>query len=261
LREQFRLGLFAEAMDKVNGNPANKRDLIVALLNGEPQSIVVGGERRLCTAHASDIAGALPLPRGFQDSFNTKGEGSGKRWLVKWVLLTPALWPEIPAEKRNGSRQNAHLGGWLPNWVSDRDQMFEREAVKAGAVLLLDGPGKEKAARKKLRPGGRIPAQLVAAIVPKPLVVTGWALPNEVDRAEGEAKSTQLAVPAGAVYYFEAQSAEAARALAMALNWHGKSGGTQIMNRRSTLLGEKGYGLGVCGSWEFYEDVAGRLKE
>ena len=61
---------------------------------------------------------------------------------------------------------------------------------------------------------------------------------------------------AGAVYYFVADSVDAAVALANALNWHGDPKaadfGKTIKNRRSTLLGEKGYGLGVCGSWEFY---------
>ena len=42
----------------------------------------------------------------------------------------------------------------------------------------------------------------------------------------------------------------AAIALAAALNWHGgDTAGTTIRNRRSTLLGEKGFGLGVCGTW------------
>jgi hypothetical protein len=30
--------------------------------------------------------------------------------------------------------------------------------------------------------------------------------------------------------------------------WHGATNGTEIKNRRSTLLGEMGYGLGVCGT-------------
>jgi hypothetical protein len=89
--------------------------------------------------------------------------------------------------------------------------------------------------------------------VPKPIVVTGWALPNETDRPQGGAKSTHLAVPAGAVYYFETDSSEAAVALANALNWHGATNGTEIQNCRSTLLGEKGFGLGVCGTWQFYD--------
>jgi hypothetical protein len=56
-------------------------------------------------------------------------------------------------------------------------------------------------------------------------------------------------VPAGAVYYFACDSAKDAAALASALNWHGETPGTTIRNRRSTLLGEKGFGLGVCGTW------------
>jgi len=104
----------------------------------------------------------------------------------------------------------------------------------------------------------RIAAKLVAAITGKPLPVTGWALPNGTDRAEGGAKSTHLAVPAGAVYYFECDDEPSAIALAAALNWHGPSQSeistlsSQIQNRRSTLMGEKGFGLGVCGSWNFH---------
>ena len=104
-------------------------------------------------------------------------------------------------------------------------------------------------------------ARLVAAIVPKPLPVTGWALPNDTDRPDGGAKSTHLAVPAGAVYYFEAEANSAlgttaeqeAAKLAAALNWHGSDPNpTTIKNRRSTLMGEKGFGLGVCGTWTFH---------
>jgi hypothetical protein len=148
--------------------------------------------------------------------------------------------------------QNPHPGGWLPNWIDPQ----------SGQVLLTSGPGVRKAVRKSAPAGGRIAAQLVAALIPKPLVVTGWALPNDTDRTDGGAKSTHLAVPAGAVYYFEADSDKEAAELAHALNWHGdpeaRDFGKTIKNRRSTLLGEKGYGLGVCGTWQFYEDVAGR---
>jgi len=59
------------------------------------------------------------------------------------------------------------------------------------------------------------------------------------------------------VYYFEADSDSdsepEAQRLANDLNWHGTDPSFQsIRNRRSTLLGEKGYGLGVCGTWDFY---------
>jgi hypothetical protein len=56
------------------------------------------------------------------------------------------------------------------------------------------------------------------------------------------------------VYYFACDSAADARNLASALNWHGNSDGSIIKNRRSTLLGEKGFGLGVCGTWQFLGD-------
>ena len=80
--------------------------------------------------------------------------------------------------------------------------------------------------------------------------MTGYALPNSADpdRTEGGTKPTHLAVPAGAVYYFEADSVDDARKLAAALNWHGSTSGTEIKNRRSPLMGEKGFGLGVCGN-------------
>jgi CRISPR-associated protein Cmr3 len=69
------------------------------------------------------------------------------------------------------------------------------------------------------------------------------------------AKPTHLAVPAGSVYYFECRDPEAARVLAAALNWHGEdTSPTTIKNRRSTLMGEKGFGLGVCGTWDFHHD-------
>lgn len=255
LREGWRMGLFAEALDKLDDSPGSKRDLIRALFNDHPRCIVVGGQQRLCTAERTDAPTPLPLPRGLHDGFTQLPNG---KYAVKWVLLTPAIWPLIPEDSVR--KIEAHPGGWLPNWICPR----------TGAVLLKAGDtGRHHdenrlAWRKRVRSMPNILARLVAAIVPKPIVVTGWALPNDADRPEGGAKSTHLAVPAGAVYYFEADSAEAAAQLAAALNWHGPladpsdpsdlsdpSDSTSIRNRRSTLLGEKGYGLGVCGTWQF----------
>ncbi|MFN3407899.1 MAG: type III-B CRISPR module-associated Cmr3 family protein [Limisphaerales bacterium] len=276
LREGWRLGVFAECLDKINGNPANKRDLVAALLNGKPQSIIVGGQQRLCTAERKDAPVPLPLPRGLSAKADFKPLPNGK-YAVKWILLTPALWPEM-----RGDGITPHPGGWLPNWVFINWDSEKREArdddrngnvlLKAGDIERGEGEGRETW-RRRVRNMSAIPARLVAAIVPKPVAVTGWALsiesgsseishlPSEI-RAAG-AKSTHLAVPAGAVYYFEADTPEAAKAVAAALNWHGPpsdlsdrsdpSDFATIKNRRSTLLGEKGYGLGVCGTWQFYE--------
>lgn len=260
LREQFRLGLLAEAMDKINGNAANRRDLIPLLLNDSPSQIVVGGQQRICTAHRSDTNGALSLPTGFHQASDFKRLANGK-FAVKWILLSPAIWPGILKNKKDGSAQNPHPGGWLPNWISldwDSDQQKARPNAQNGQVLLTAGPGVRKAARKGGSSGSRISACLVAAIVPKPQVVTGWALPDETaDHPAGGAKPTLLAVPAGAIYYFEAEpdannGPGNAIALAAALNWHGTTDGTEIKNRRSTLMGEKGFGLGVCGTWKFF---------
>lgn len=246
LREHWRLGVLAAATDKDFHHPTHGNDLIRTLLDGDGTGILVGGQQRHCTAAFDTKATArLPLPLG--------ATITGTR--VKWVLLTPAIFPAIPDQTSDGRPMTPHGGGWLPNWIAEKDQTFEGEAVPAGSVLLLDGLGKEKARRKHLPPGKPIRARLVAAIIGKSLPVTGYALTHEIaDRADGGAKSTHLAVPAGAVYYFEATSETEAQKLAAALNWHGgtvpgETLGSRIRNRRSTLLGEKGFGLGVCGTW------------
>jgi hypothetical protein len=146
----------------------------------------------------------------------------------------------------------------LPNWVfaNWNGRIGETEShPENGRVLLTAGPGFRKAQRVKANAGSAIAAVLVAAIVPKPLVVSGWSVCDERLGNDGQpgAKSTHLAVPAGAVYYFEADSERDAIALADALNWHGATRGTEIKNRRSTLMGEKGFGLGVCGTWNFQD--------
>jgi len=257
LRDGFRLGVFAEAEDKVQGDGDQKRDLLQLLFNGRPTQIVVGGQQRICSAELKRDQ-PLPLPLGLNSESDFAVLGNGKI-AVKWVLLSPAVWPELAKGiSKRGTPTRSHPGGWLPNWI----------CPETGAVLLRTVGAAERRRRRSLNYAGQgyatdenaeaIPARLVAAIVPKPLVVTGWALPNaaDPDRAnDGGAKSTHLAVPAGAVYYFEADSRDAAVALANALNWQGSTNGTEIKNRRSTLLGEKGYGLGVCGTWKHFGDV------
>jgi hypothetical protein len=95
---------------------------------------------------------------------------------------------------------------------------------------------------------------LVAAVVGKAVPVTGFAQAHEAaDRPEGGAKSTHLAAPAGSVYYFEADTEQAANQLADALNWHGNDPDSNALRRfRSTLMGEKGFGIGVCTGWTLH---------
>jgi CRISPR-associated protein Cmr3 len=250
-REQWRLGLLADC------RKAEDARLLDNLLT-DNACIVVGGQQRICTARCVPESPAQCLPTGLKldaDFRLSKGKA-----LVKWVLLSPAIWPEMTdGPSHRGTKRVSHCGGWLPNWVDPQ----------TGALLLRSVAQEERKRRRSINASGEgycsedgadaISANLVAAIIPKPLVVTGWALPDEAAGEQGGAQSTHLAVPAGAVYYFEAGSADDARKLAAALNWHGsESNPTTVRNRRSTLLGEKGFGLGVCGTWQFYKDVPGR---
>ncbi len=238
LREGWRLGAFAEALDKDFKNQDGNNDLIEALFpnNGTETPVIIGGQQRLCTvARHSNVESALPLPRGVEIAGT----------LVKWILLTPAIWPEI----------GEHKGGWLPSWIRHSDGQV---MLKAGDTFRHEKEGREPW-RKRVAALPEIPARLVAALVPKSIPVTGYAIGEPEAKSEiraSGAKPTHLAVPAGAVYYFEAESEPAARALANALNWHGSDDSALptphsplIKNRRSTLFGEKGFGLGVCGTW------------
>ena len=151
LREEFRLGLFAEALDKIGGDPDNKRDLIALLLRDSPLRIVVGGQQRLCTAHCSEATQPLPFPKGLHAATEFL-ELPNRKCAVKWVLLTPALWPEIPAQKKDGSPQNSHPGGWLPNWVRldwDAETRQSRPSEDNGRVLLT-APGVRSSAKAAL---------------------------------------------------------------------------------------------------------------
>ncbi len=218
LEANVHLGL-AAALPLKNGAGDGLEHLFV-----EANSIVVGGQQRACRVEMETrrLSELLPLAPEIQ----------GER--VKWVLLAPALFPELAA---NPDKQvPAHPGGWLPSWV-DAD----------GNVMLKDGPGVNKTKRRGGTPGQALRVRLVAARIPKAIAISGWSERKHLERTHGATK-TLLAVPAGAVYYFEGPDAPRLAAL---LNWHGK-GREDIVNRRSALWGEKGFGLGVCGTWEAF---------
>jgi CRISPR-associated protein Cmr3 len=250
-RERWRLGMVVDCRKTEEAR-------VVENLLTEDAHIVVGGQQRVCTARRVSASPAQVLPTGLIQPKDF--QSTGGKAMMKWVLLSPAIWPEMtagPSQRERGSERCCHCGGWLPNWIDPR----------TGAVLLRSVSSEERKRRRGLNASGQgyrgeegageISARLVAAIVPKPLVVTGWALPDESAEEQGGALSTHLAVPAGTVYYFEADSAGEAAKLAAALNWHGsETNPTSIKNRRSTLLGEKGYGLGVCGTWHFFETLS-----
>ncbi len=108
--------------------------------------------------------------------------------------------------------------GWLPDWCMDsRKDIAESAKAKIGTVMLKEGQF----------------AKLIAARIGKPSGFSGW------DLQTGGPKPTQLAVPAGACYVFDCQTPENAEQLAKLLN---------PPNRRSSVFGEKGFGIGICSS-------------
>jgi len=249
LRDGVRFGLHATL-----ALPRSETEGMEWLFNGKG-CIAVGGQQRICTVHSQP--GMIPsdaLPMGLQGTKITKP-------CLKWTMLSPAIWPRIsdstsrdqPRLDRQGKPIVAHHGGWLPNWI----------CPTTGRVLLKRGDTKRHAGESRAAWRERVysatafseKTRLIAARVPKYQVVTGWSDDLHIDpsdeskRAAGP-KPTYLAAPAGSVYYFECSDADEAKALADQLNWHGKGAGNSVQNRRSTLMGEKSFGLGVCGIWE-----------
>lgn len=148
--------------------------------------------------------------------------------IVRWTLLSPAVFNN----------------GWLPDWVDE----------KSGSVLLKTRPSKEGKSRKEWRAeiekAPKMGASLVAARIPKPLVFSGWKLDIKADYAGGDPKATRLAVAPGTVYYFKCDNNDEAIKLANEL--HG--------NVKSSLLGEQGFGLGVCSILQKEELVVDKNK-
>lgn len=236
LRRGVRLGLVASCMDKGNEEAGASRDLIATAFQNSRNSttILAGGQQRTCNVlrHTPE---KLPFPKG--------PVIAGTR--VRWTLLSPSIFPAL-------TQSHQHPGGWLPSWINPDDLSVQLKAPAESTRSPSEGRKRWRSRVADLPP---IRANLIAASIPRALPVTGWALHDINENtlafdAPGGARATHLAVPAGAVYYFEADDVEEAKKLAEALNWHGSSAGTEIRNRRSTLFGEKGYGLGVCSAWE-----------
>lgn len=239
--KQWKIGLLASARDK-GPNGSEGIDLLEILFpegkKGDQNAVVVGGQQRVCSVERT------PTPNpGACFPIGAKVV----KCRVKWVLLTPAIFPSVQPHPERGG--NEHPGGWLPNWIDPDDG---RVLLKSGNTERQQGESR-KVWRERIKNMDSVEAYLKAAVIGKPTAVTGWSLGDPrhpaSNRHHGGAKTTLFAVPAGSIYYFEASTPEVAETLGHLLNWHGDTAGTQIRNRRSTLLGEKGYGLGVCGQW------------
>ncbi len=136
---------------------------------------------------------------------------------VRWTLLSPALF-------------NA---GWRPDWVAPDGAVMLPNAVRTPQMSRAQW--KEVSAK-----AGGFNARLVAARIGKPLAFSGWDLHiGDTKPHTGGPKPTLLAVPAGSCYVFDCGTAAEAKALAATLSWP---------RPRSTMHGEKGFGLGICSS-------------
>lgn len=225
LKSNWRMGSWVSSAEKTEQR--GERYDIVARLFSDEKHIVVGGQQRVCTAELGP-AGSLPLPGVPQLSPDADGKVR-----VKWVLITPAIW----------SRHGEHPGGWLPSWV---DAASGQVMLSGGNRSRKPGEPREEWRARLQREAAPIAAHLVAAVVGKPVSITGYATAGRTDGAEGP-KNTHMAAPAGSVYYFECDSPAAAAELCRALHCTA----SPSLIRRSELLGEQGFGLGLCAPWHF----------
>lgn len=173
----------------------------------------LGGEQRF--GKITEAQGVWTLP-----SVTVTGK------LVKWVLLTPAIF----------------IHGWRPGWIGDDRKVLLRVVDKNKRAdrrrPRYDDPHwKYDPHQDDAEP---IAAELVAAVVGKPQVIGGW---------DDAPKPTHLAVPSGSVYYFQAANETEANKLVTALQDRCKS----------DFFGEKGLGLGVCGKWQHQQPTSGNV--
>ena len=214
LRDAWQLGVCAAAEDKDFNHQQHGRDLVKALLNGGQHQIIVGGQQRICSARVAAAPLPLPARKGRptstsrtasfceMDSPQPRGmAGHCGRRHTQASTPTPAAGCRTGFTLRPGSallkagdttrHEQDSRGAWRQR-VRQQDQHLRQARRRDHSQAA--GRHRMGSARREWR---------------------------DRTRAAGGAQSTHLAVPAGAVYYFEADSAEEARKLAAALNWHG----------------------------------------
>lgn len=188
-------------------------DLLSMLCEEEaPSGLIFGGQR-----------GVSWLSRDDKKSASIEAllpPPSTETCCIKWVLLTPALFAQ----------------GWLPDWVDTSGSVALKNLLPRG-----DFPTR-KAWREASKDAPPIGAELVAAHVGKPITTSGWKLNMTSDSSGGTPKATRLLVPASSVYYFECETPTQAQAQALVKQLH--------LKVKSQMLGEKGFGFGVCGTWK-----------
>ena len=209
LLEGVRMCLFAEC-EAVSGE--KKTDVMEQFFRGRSRKeILLGGQRGVAFACRETFDSSRKR--------NFLPERKGKGTLVKWILLSPAV----------------YQSGWLPGFV---DPETGTVFLRTHPVLPRENYPSRDAWRKACWESGReIHASLVAAIVPKTLHYSGWNVRRNCP------EPTKLLVPPGSVYYFEAESENDAEELSALL-----SGA-----RYSDSFGAHGFGVGVCAPFDFLD--------
>ena len=210
LREGTSMSVFTECLSRGEGN--REYDLAGKLLEGKKTlPIIFGGQQGVAF---------MAQKRKDPAFFNDYDYQSGK--YLKWVLLSPAVFVK---------------NGWAPGWVENHNGSWK---VRLKVPVERKKGESRNLWRARVREAAHINAELVAAIIGKPRHFSGWRnLTRETDEKKSGPGRTYLAVPAGSVFYFKCGSAEDAQHLAQHL--HGKV--------KSDILGEQGFGLGICGKW------------
>jgi len=210
LRDHISMTAFAECYSL--GRDGVNYDLIEKLISEDPSfSMTFGGQQGVVFLEEARMS-----PLYFPDLSHISGR------FLKWVLLSPAVFVQH---------------GWAPGWIDSTEGGWK---VRLKVPLPREKNESRKSWRTRLQSAPPINAFLSAAALGKPRAFSGWReiFSDSVEMKSGPGR-TLLAVPAGSVFYFECASDEDAMNLAGHL--HGKV--------KSDILGEQGFGLGVCGTW------------
>ena len=209
LYDDVRMCLFAEC-DSICDS--TRTDVIDRFFQKNPRrELLFGGQRGVVYTYQETFDSAK--------NANLLPPCKGKGHLVKWILLSPAI----------------YSNGWLPKFIDPA----------SGKVLLRkcprlnrrDFPSREAMQKERLKNSEEIRAYLVAAALPKTQHYSGWNMQKQ------RPESTKLVVPPGSVYYFEAETERDAALLSEVLSG----------NRYSDFYGPHGFGVGVCAPFEYYD--------
>ncbi len=232
LEDDVSMAFSASCDIRAKNRMPDERDVDVWERLNLPIDMIIGGQQGI--AKLEILKDGLNLPHAEPQPDSLK---------VRWTLLSPL----VSIVKEKPQDKDKYWIHWLPSWID----------AETGKVMLKplenkperrQGESREEWRKRCQESSPDINARLIAARIDKPIAFSGWDLQlgktasEELDKKDtprGVPKKTLLAVPAGSCYVFECDSAEDVKNLWKALD--GK--------RLSSVYGEKGFGIGVCSSF------------